>query len=233
MNNLTANLHNVRARVSEACKTAGRDPSGITILAVSKKHPASRIRALHDLGQTAFGENYVQEALAKQSRLQDLSIEWHFIGPLQSNKTREVSAHFAWVQSADRTKIIRRLSEQRPEHLPPLNICIQVNIDREPQKAGVPPEAAGDLARFAQGQPRIRLRGLMTIPRLGDDDYDPTASYRRMYELFQQLREEGIGMDTLSMGMSADLEPAILQGSTMVRIGTDLLGPRPAGGTLT
>jgi len=233
MNNLTANLQNVRARVSEACKTAGRDPSEVTILAVSKKHPASRIRALYGLGQTAFGENYVQEALAKQSQLQDLAIEWHFIGPLQSNKTREVSAHFAWVQSADRTKIIRRLSEQRPEHLPPLNLCIQVNIDNEPQKAGVLPEAVGDLALFAQGQPKIRLRGLMTIPRMGSDDYDPTESYRRMHELFRQLQEAGIGMDTLSMGMSADLEPAILQGSTMVRVGTDLLGPRPAGETGT
>ena len=229
MNNLTANLQNVRSRVSDACKKAGRDPSEVTVLAVSKKHPASRIRALHGLGQTAFGENYVQEALTKQSQLQDLSIEWHFIGPLQSNKTREVSAHFAWVHSVDRSKIIRRLSQQRPEHLPPLHVCIQVNIDREPQKAGVLPEAAGDLALFAQGQPRLRLRGLMTIPRMGSDDYDPTDSYRRMRELFRQLQNAGIGMDTLSMGMSADLEPAILQGSTMVRIGTDLLGPRPAG----
>jgi len=230
MNNLTANLQNVRARVSEACEQAGREPSTVTILAVSKKHPASRIRALHELGQSAFGENYVQEALNKQSQLQDLAIEWHFIGPLQSNKTREVSAHFAWVQSADRTKIIRRLSEQRPEHLPPLNVCIQVNIDREPQKAGVLPEAAVDMALFAQAQPKIRLRGLMTIPRMGSDEYDPTDSYRRMHELFRQVQNAGIEMDTLSMGMSADLESAILRGSTMVRIGTDLLGPRPAGG---
>jgi pyridoxal phosphate enzyme (YggS family) len=230
MNNLTANLNNVRARVSEACKKAGRDPSEVTILAVSKKHSAGRIRSLHGLGQTAFGENYVQEALAKQSQLQDLAIEWHFIGPLQSNKTREVSAHFSWVQSADRIKTIRRLSEQRPGHLPPLNLCIQVNIDREPQKAGVLPEAAGDLARFAADQPGLRLRGLMAIPRMGSEDYDPTDSYRRMRELFRQMQDAGIEMDTLSMGMSADLEPAILQGSTMVRIGTDLLGPRPTGG---
>jgi len=233
MNNLTANLQNVRARVAEACKKAGRDPSEVTVLAVSKQHPARRIRALHGLGQTAFGENYVQEALAKQSQLADLAIEWHFIGPLQSNKTREVSAHFAWVQSADRNKIVRRLSEQRPAHLPRLNLCIQVNIDREPQKAGVLPEAAGDLARFTQGFPNLRLRGLMSIPRMGSDEYDPTDSYRRMHELFGQLRDAGIEMDTLSMGMSADLEPAILQGSTMVRIGTDLLGPRPADDTAT
>ena len=229
MNNLTANLENVRARVSKACKKAGREPSTVTILAVSKKHPASRIRALRGLGQTAFGENYVQEALAKQSELQDLVIEWHFIGPLQSNKTREVSAHFAWAQSVDRSKIVRRLSQQRPEQLPPLNVCIQVNIDREPQKAGVLPEAAGDLALFAQNQPNIRLRGLMAIPRMGSGDYDPTDSYRRMHELFRRMQDAGIDMDTLSMGMSADLEAAILQGSTMVRIGTDLLGPRPAG----
>jgi len=233
MNNLTANLQNVRARVAKACEKAGRDPSEVTVLAVSKKHPASRIRALHGLGQTAFGENYVQEALTKQSQLADLAIEWHFIGPLQSNKTREVSAHFAWVQSADRNKIVRRLSEQRPAHLPPLNLCIQVNIDREPQKAGVLPEAVLDLARFTQVFPNVHLRGLMSIPRMGSDDYDPSDSYRRMRYLFRQLRDGGIAMDTLSMGMSADLEPAILQGSTMVRIGTDLLGPRPADDTAT
>jgi pyridoxal phosphate enzyme (YggS family) len=229
MNNLTANLENVRARVARACEKAGRDPLGVAILAVSKKHPASRIRDLYALGQTAFGENYVQEALAKQSQLADLEVEWHFIGPLQSNKTREVSAHFAWVQSADRHKIVRRLSEQRPDDMPPLNLCIQVNIDREPQKAGVSPEAVGELALFTQELPNIRLRGLMSIPRMGSDGYDPSDSYRRMHELFRGLQEAGIAMDTLSMGMSADLESAILEGSTMVRIGTDLLGPRPSG----
>jgi pyridoxal phosphate enzyme (YggS family) len=230
MNNLKANLDNVRTRVARACEKAGRDPSGVTILAVSKKHAADRIRRLYALGQATFGENYVQEALAKQAQLADLAIEWHFIGPLQSNKTREVSAHFAWVQSADREKIVRRLSEQRPANMPPLNLCIQVNVDREPQKAGVLPEAAGELALCAQDLPNIRLRGLMSIPRVDGGEYDPSGSFRRMYELFRQLQDSGIGMDTLSMGMSADLESAILQGSTMVRIGTDLLGPRPGDG---
>jgi pyridoxal phosphate enzyme (YggS family) len=229
MNNLKENLDNVRARIESACKNAGRDPAGVAVLAVSKQHPAERIRALHALGQRAFGENYAQEALAKQERLRDLSIEWHFIGPLQSNKTREVAAHFDWVQSADREKILRRLSEQRPDALPPLNVCIQVNVDREPQKSGALPEAAEPLARLAGSLPRLRLRGLMTIPRMATDDHDPTESYRRMRALFRSMQEAGVAMDTLSMGMSADLEEAVAQGSTMLRIGTDLLGPRPAG----
>jgi pyridoxal phosphate enzyme (YggS family) len=227
MNNLKENLDNVCARITAACDKAARRPGAIRILAVSKKHPAERIRDLYGLGQRAFGENYVQEALAKQLRLQDLDIEWHFIGPLQSNKTREVAAHFDWVQSADRQKILRRLSEQRPGDLPPLNVCIQVNIDREPQKAGVLPAAAGDLARTIVELPGLRLRGLMTIPRVGSEECDPGDSYRRMHELFQSLQAAGLEMDTLSMGMSADLEQAIMHGSTMVRIGTDLLGPRP------
>ena len=229
MNNLKENLNNVRARIQSACKGAGRDPSEVAVLAVSKKHPAERIRALHALGQRAFGENYAQEALAKQERLSDLDIEWHFIGPLQSNKTREVAAQFDWVQSADREKVLRRLSEQRPATMPPLNVCIQVNIDRERQKAGALPEAAEQLARLTEGLPRLRLRGLMTIPRIATDAWDPTDSYRRMRELFGTMRESGLAMDTLSMGMSADLEQAITQGSTMVRVGTDLLGPRPEG----
>jgi hypothetical protein len=229
MNNLKENLDNVCARMKAACDKAARRPGEIRLLAVSKQHPAERIRGLYDLGQRAFGENYVQEALAKQCRLRDLDIEWHFIGPLQSNKTREVAAHFDWVQSADRQKILRRLSEQRPGALPPLNVCIQVNIDREPQKAGVLPEAAGDLAGALIELPGLRLRGLMTIPRMGDGEHDPGDSYRRMHELFRSLQAAGLEMDTLSMGMSADLEQAIMHGSTMVRIGTDLLGPRRDG----
>ncbi len=227
MNNLKANLQNVRARVETACEKAGRDPAEVMILAVSKKHTAARIGELHALGQHSFGENYIQEALAKQAQLRALDIEWHFIGPLQSNKTREAAEHFAWVQSVDRAKIARRLAEQRPLGLPALDICIQVNIDREPQKAGVLPEEAAELARFVKGLPSLRLRGLMAIPRMGSAEYDPTDSYRSMRDLFRRIQDTGITMDTLSMGMSADLEQAILQGSTMVRIGTDLLGPRP------
>jgi len=233
MNNLKENLHNVRARLERACEKAHRDASEIALLAVSKKHPATRIRELWALGQRAFGENYVQEALAKQEQLSDLDIEWHFIGPLQSNKTREAAGHFAWVQSVDRPKIARRLSEQRPAGLPALNICIQVNIDREPQKAGVLPENAAELVHFVESLPNVRLRGLMSIPRMGDEGYDPGDSYRRMHELFRQLQGAGAGMDTLSMGMSADLEQAVMHGSTMLRIGTDLLGPRPDSGPTT
>ncbi|MGK2925050.1 MAG: YggS family pyridoxal phosphate-dependent enzyme [Lysobacterales bacterium] len=230
MNNLKENLDNVRARVATACESAGRKPGDVRVLAVSKAHPAARIRDLFRLGQRAFGESYAQEALAKQARLNDLDIEWHFIGPLQSNKTREVATHFDWVQSADRPKILRRLSEQRPAGLPALSVCIQVNIDREPQKAGVLPESAGELARLALALPGLRLRGLMTIPRLGDEDHDPADSYRRMNALFRELQDIGLDLDTLSMGMSADLEQAIQHGSTVVRVGTDLLGPRPADG---
>ena len=227
MNDLKAKLHNVRSRIESACEKAGRKPSEITILAVSKRHPPARIRQLHQLGLSAFGENYMQEAVEKQVQLADLELEWHFIGPVQSNKTQELAQHFDWVQSADREKILRRLSAQRPESLPKLNICIQVNIDREEQKAGVLPENLEELAHFTLGLPNLRLRGLMAIPRLGSADHDPTDSYSRMKDSFLALTDSGIPMDTLPMGMSADLENAIMMGSTMLRIGTDLFGPRP------
>ncbi|MGD8346972.1 MAG: YggS family pyridoxal phosphate-dependent enzyme [Lysobacterales bacterium] len=230
MNNLKENLETIRTRIESACRRAERNPSDVRILAVSKRHSVDRIRALHALGQAAFGENYVQEAVAKVKQLQDLHIEWHYIGPLQSNKTREAAAHFAWVQSADREKILKRLSGQRPQQLSPLNICIQVNIDREPQKAGVLPEDTETLARLCTKLPGLKLRGLMCIPRIGSDEHDPADSYRRTKELFDQLRHSGLEIDTLSMGMSADLEAAVLHGSTMVRVGTDLLGPRPEPG---
>ena len=228
MNNLKENLENIRSRVDLACRTAERPANAVTVLAVSKRHTVERIEALFALGQAAFGENYVQEALDKMKRLRTLPVEWHFIGPLQSNKTREAAGHFHWVQTVDRAKIARRLSEQRPPEMPPLNVCVQVNIDREPQKHGVLPEDAGELARLCAELPRLRLRGLMCIPRVGSGEHDPSTSYRRMVELFRDLTSGGLDMDTLSMGMSADLEAAVASGSTMVRIGTDLLGPRPA-----
>jgi len=227
MNNLKANLQNVYSRVEAACAKAGREPSEITLLAVSKRHPATRIRELFELGQTRFGENYVQEALEKQQILQDKRIEWHFIGPLQSNKTKEVAGHFHWAQSADRRKILRRLSEQRPPELPPLNVCLQINIDREPQKSGLMPEELIDMAQYASELKGLRLRGLMAIPKPAESIEEALPSYRKMRQLFEGLAGAGFGVDTLSMGMSADLEAAILEGSTMVRIGTDLLGPRP------
>ena len=202
-------------------------PSEIDLLAVSKKHPVGRIRALHDLGQTAFGENYVQEALGKMEQLRGTAIEWHFIGPLQSNKTRAVAGNFDWVQSVDRIKILQRLSGQRPPERPDLNICIQVNIDREPQKSGVLPEDAETLVLATRDLPGLRLRGLMAIPRAASAEHDPAHSYERLKTLFDTLNGRGADMDSLSMGMSGDLEAAIMHGSTMVRIGTDLFGARP------
>lgn len=232
MNNLKVNLNNVRARVASACERAGRDPGEIAILAVSKKHSVERILAMRQLGQQAFGENYVQEAVAKMKQIADMAppgflFEWHFIGPLQSNKTKDVAEHFSWVQSVDRVKLLNRLSSQRPEELPELNVCIQVNIDQEPQKAGVLPEQLPEIVQAALSLPRLRLRGLMTIPMAASGGHDPSASYERMSDLYDGLVSEGVGLDTLSMGMSADLEEAIMHGSTMVRIGTDLFGPRP------
>jgi pyridoxal phosphate enzyme (YggS family) len=188
----------------------------------------ARIQQLYKLGLSAFGENYMREAVEKQTQLADLDLEWHFIGPVQSNKTRELAQHFDWVQSTDREKVLRRLSAQRPESLPDLNICIQVNIDREEQKAGVLPENLEELVNFALGLPNLRLRGLMAIPQQASAHHDPASSYGKMHDLFRSLVFSGISLDTLSMGMSADLEAAIMQGSTMLRIGTDLFGPRPS-----
>ena len=229
MNNLKEYVEKIRSRVDLACRTAGRPSREVTVLAVSKRHPVEKIIALHALGQGCFGENYVQEALQKMDLLTEFDIEWHFIGPLQSNKTKEAAQRFDWVQSVDREKILRRLSAQRPGKLPPLNVCIQVNIDREPQKAGVLPEQTAELATQCKGLPGLKLRGLMAIPQIGSDEHDPAESYGRMEKLFNTLRDDGLDMDTLSMGMSADLEAAVRHGSTMVRIGTDLLGPRPTG----
>lgn len=226
MKDLKAKVHNVRSRIEWACEKAGRKPSEITVLAVSKGHPAVRIRQMHKFGLSAFGENYMREAVEKQAQLADLDLKWHFIGPVQSNKTRVLAQYFDWVQSADREKVLRRLSLQRSEALPKLNICIQVNIDREEQKAGVLPENLEDLVHFALDLPNLRLRGLMVIPRQASAHHDPARSYRKMDDLFRSLVSSGISLDTLSMGMSADLEHAIMQGSTMLRIGTDLFGIR-------
>jgi len=227
MNDLKDNLNNVRSRVNNAALAHGIDPSEIQILAVSKRHSADTIRALHDLGQAAFGENVVQEALVKIEELKSLKLEWHFIGPVQSNKTRDVAGHFDWVHSVDRVKVLNRLSQQRDRALSPLNVCIQINIDGEPQKAGVTPEGAAKLAELAIQLPRINLRGLMAIPRPGQDIDDPSNSFYRMAALFGAFQAQGFNLDTLSMGMSADLEAAVAAGSTMVRIGTDLMGSRP------
>ncbi|MEM5386617.1 YggS family pyridoxal phosphate-dependent enzyme [Paraburkholderia phymatum] len=228
MPDLAHNLDAVHQRIALAAQVAGRDPRSIALLAVSKTFPAEDVRAAHAAGQRAFGENYVQESLTKIEALPDLraSIEWHFIGPLQSNKTRPVAEHFDWVHSVDRLKIAQRLSEQRPDVLPPLNVCLQVNISGEASKSGVTPEEALHVAREVASLPKLRLRGLMAIPEPAGDVEQQRAPHRALRELFETLRAEGLELDTLSMGMSGDLEAAVLEGATIVRIGTAIFGAR-------
>ncbi len=226
MNKPSTRLQFVQERISNACITIGRQPGEVSLLAVSKRHPAKKIAALNDLGVVAFGENLLTEALRKQPELLGLNLQWHYIGAIQSNKTRAIAENFHWVQSVDREKILRRLAAQRPASSEPLNICLQVNIDREPQKAGASAEEILSLARIAGELDNIKFRGLMAIPRMTADQVQQHDSFCRVRVLFDALRNAGHDIDTLSMGMSADLEIAIAEGSTMVRIGTDLLGKR-------
>jgi pyridoxal phosphate enzyme (YggS family) len=219
----------VRARIDRAEKAADRTPGSVRLLAVSKWQPAEAVRAAHAAGQCAFGENYVQEGLAKRAALADLPLEWHLIGPLQSNKTREVAEHFDWVQSVDREKIARRLSDQRPDGLPPLQVCLQVNIDGEDSKSGCSPADLPALVRTIMGLPRLQLRGLMCIPRPGNTDALAALAKTRQDLLASIPGLDAATFDTLSMGMSEDLEAAVAAGSTMVRIGTAIFGARPAG----
>jgi PLP dependent protein len=217
----------VASRIAEAARQAGRDPASIRVLAVSKGQPAAAIRSAHALGQRAFGENYVQEALQKAAELQDLpGLEWHMIGPLQSNKTRIAAGRFAWVQSVDRLKIAERLATARDAHLPPLNVCLQVNISAEAAKSGATPDEALSLARAIAALPRLRLRGFLGIAEETDDVDRQRRQFRILSELFAAAGAQGMPLDTLSMGMSGDLESAIAEGATMVRIGTALFGPR-------
>ncbi|MGK0673748.1 MAG: YggS family pyridoxal phosphate-dependent enzyme [Halothiobacillaceae bacterium] len=222
-----AGLHAVRERLQQALAEAGRAPDGARLVAVSKTVPAARLRKVFACGQRAFGESYVQEALAKQEALADLPIEWHFIGSLQSNKTRPVAERFAWVHSVDRLRIAERLSAQRPADLPPLNVCLQVNIDRETTKSGVAPEDVSDLAQAVARLPRLALRGLMAIPAPTSDPLKQRDSFRHLRALCERLRAEGLPLDTLSMGMSEDLEAAVLEGATLVRVGSAIFGARP------
>ncbi|MDT8448644.1 MAG: YggS family pyridoxal phosphate-dependent enzyme [Wenzhouxiangellaceae bacterium] len=223
---LRARVRSVRHRIAEACRSAGRAPADVRLLAVSKTRSAAEIRAAATAGLTRFGENHLDEAGAKQAELAGLALEWHFIGPIQSNKTRAIAASFDWVQSVDRTRIVRRLGEQRDPEAAPLNVLLQVNIDREPQKSGCPPEKIAELADAVGRYPSLMLRGLMAIPAADNDDAQNRAAFGRMRGHFKQLRHDHPAVDTLSMGMSADLEIAIEQGSTMVRVGTALFGPR-------
>jgi PLP dependent protein len=230
MGSIGSNLQEVKRRISKACKAASRDENSITLLAVSKTFEAAAVREAHAAGQTAFGENYVQEALAKIDSLVDLrpQLQWHLIGPLQSNKTRTVAEAFDWVHAVDRLKIAQRLAEQRPAWLPPLQLCLQVNVSGEDSKSGVLPAELPALAAAVAALPRERvcLRGLMAIPEPSDDVDRQRRPHRALYELFQTLVSQGIALDTLSMGMSADLEAAVAEGSTLVRVGTAIFGKR-------
>lgn len=218
-----------RARIESACAAAGRPPGSVRLLAVSKTQPASAVRALAATGQQAYGENYVQEGLAKQRELADLALEWHLIGPLQSNKCRDVARHFDWLQSLDRPALVERLARHRPAARGPLQVLLQVNIDGEASKAGCTPEALPSLAESVAAEPALRLRGLMAIPAPAEDAEVRRTAFRRLHALYESLRMAHPGIDTLSMGMSDDFELAIAEGATMVRIGTALFGPRKRG----
>ena len=228
---LQARLRAVMERIAVAARAAGRDPASVSLVAVSKTFSADAVAAAHAAGQIAFGENYVQEAVDKIAALgpQRAELQWHFIGPIQSNKTRVIAEQFDWVQSVDRLKVAQRLSEQRPPGLAPLNVLLQVNISGEASKSGVAPAEAQALAQAVGQLPRLKLRGLMAIPEPAADPAHQRAPLAAMRALFDRLRAAGFDVDTLSMGMSADLESAVLEGSTMVRIGTAIFGEREPG----
>ena len=226
MTTIADNLQHVRQRIAAACTAAGRDVNEVTLLAVSKTFGPDAVRAAHAAGQLAFGENYIQEAVEKQALLADLPLQWHCIGPIQSNKTRLVAAHFDWAHTVDRLKTAQRLSQQRPDGLPPLQVCIQVNIDGGPSKSGIGPAEVLALAREVAKLPKLRLRGLMTIPEPADDTQSQLAVHQKARRLFESLRDDGLELDTLSMGMTADLEAAVAAGSTMLRVGTAIFGGR-------
>jgi hypothetical protein len=227
MDTIEKRLQAVKSRIERAAAAAGRDPRDIVLVAVSKTFPPAAVRAAHAAGQRDFGENHAQEALAKVDALADLALVWHFVGPLQSNKTRPVAERFAWVHSVDRLKIAERLSAQRPAALPPLQVCIQVNVSGEATKSGVSPEEAPALARAVAALPRLRLRGLMAIPEPTDDPALPRRRFESLRALKERLVAAGLPLDSLSMGMSDDLEAAVAAGATMVRVGTAIFGPRP------
>jgi pyridoxal phosphate enzyme (YggS family) len=226
MRSIPDNLQAVTARIAGAARAAGRDPAAVALLAVSKTHASALIEEAFGAGQRAFGENYVQEAAAKMDALARLPIQWHLVGPLQSNKTRLVAERFQWVHTVDREKIARRLSEQRPQAMPPLDVLLQVNVSGEASKSGVAPREVAALAQAVAALPRLRLRGLMAVPEPTGDKGLQRARFREVRELLESLKRAGLALDTLSMGMTADMEAAIAEGSTMVRIGTAIFGER-------
>ncbi|PPE75906.1 YggS family pyridoxal phosphate-dependent enzyme [Solimonas fluminis] len=227
MTDIPYNLASVRTRIAAACKAAGRPGTAVELLAVSKTFGPAEIRQAQAAGQRAFGENYLQEALDKQAQLADLALEWHFIGPVQSNKTRPLAERFDWVHGVERLKIAQRLSEQRPAALPPLDVCVQVNVSGEASKSGCAPAETLELCRAVARLPRLRLRGLMAIPAPAAAAADRRAPFRALRGLFDELRRSGLEVDTISAGMSDDLEDAIAEGSTLVRVGSALFGSRP------
>src|SRR5262245_49890244 len=228
MSSVAAKLQQVRTRIATACETSQRPVQSVTLLAVTKTFGPQAVRDAHAAGQRAFGENYVQEALEKMESLVDLrgQIEWHLIGPLQSNKARVVASSFDWVHSVDRLKIAERLSAQRPDELPPLQVCLQVNISGEPSKSGVAPAETMALAQAVAALPRLRLRGLMAIPEPQGDFAAQRAPHHALARLLFELNGAGMALDTLSMGMSDDLEAAIAEGATVVRVGSAIFGAR-------
>ena len=226
---LTERLAATRTRIASAAIRSGRSADSVHLVAISKGQPADAIRVLADLGQRDFGENYLQEALPKLEALRELPITWHYTGQLQANKTRPVAESFAWVHTVDRERIAIRLNEQRPADLPPINVCLQVRLEDEPGKGGVEPEQLAELARTVCGLPRLRLRGLMALPPPRDSYDEQKQLFDRMATLLQELNSQGLGLDTLSMGMSGDLEAAIAAGATHVRVGTALFGERHRG----
>ena len=234
MSSIHDNLNAIKEQINKAAQVAGRKPTDIQLLAVSKTFPAEDIRDAYAWGQRAFGENYVQEGVHKVHVLEDLraNIEWHFIGPIQSNKSRDVAENFDWVHSIDRLKIAQRLNDQRPDHLPPINVCVQINISGEASKSGVQESELLDLCLAITALPKLKLRGLMSIPEPTENKEEQKKAHRALFLMFEHLKQEpaiqlsSAQLDTLSMGMSSDIESAIAEGSTMLRIGTAIFGKR-------
>ena len=226
MSRIAENLADISQRIHTAAIAAGRKTNSVGILAVSKTHSVDKIREAYAAGLNRFGESYAQEAIRKITALQDLPLEWYFIGPIQSNKTRTIAEHFQWVLSIDRLKIARRLNEQRPQQLPPLNICVQVNVSREPSKSGIVQQALHEFVEQLVELPRLKLRGLMAIPLKTTEEITQRAMFNELRRMFDDLNQHGYQLDTLSMGMSADLEAAVKEGSNLLRIGTGIFGAR-------
>ncbi len=226
MATIASNLQAIHTAIADAALRIDRSQNEVTLLAVSKTFSSDAIRQAFQAGQHCFAENYVQEALVKMAELRDFTIEWHFIGPIQSNKTRAIAESFAWVHSVDRLKIAERLSVQRPPHMPPLQICLQVNISNEASKSGVSPAQLATLADEVSKLPNLTLRGLMTVPAATENESAQRAAFAQLHELYEQLKQQGLPLDTLSMGMSHDFTAAIAEGATMLRIGTAIFGAR-------